>query len=72
MQVISDLAAGKDFATLAKTDSIDTATKDNGGKISFELNNKTLDATFKDAAYKLKKWWLHADPSQSDRRVWSY
>lgn len=54
MQVISDLAAGKDFATLAKTDSIDTATKDNGGKISFELNNKTLDATFKDAAYKLK------------------
>ncbi|MDM5145434.1 Foldase protein PrsA [Lactococcus lactis] len=25
---------------LAKTDSIDTATKDNGGKISFELNNK--------------------------------
>lgn len=53
-QVISDLAAGKDFATLAKTDSIDTATKDNGGKISFESNNKTLDATFKDAAYKLK------------------
>lgn len=53
-QVISDLAAGKDFSMLAKTDSIDTATKDNGGKISFELNNKTLDATFKDAAYKLK------------------
>lgn len=53
-QVISDLAAGKDFATLAKTDSIDTATRDNGGKISFESNNKTLDATFKDAAYKLK------------------
>lgn len=53
-QVISDLAAGKDFTTLAKTYSIDTATKDKGGKVSFESNSRSFDSTFKDAAYKLK------------------
>lgn len=53
-QVISDLAAGKDFTTLAKTYSIDTATKDKGGKVSFESTSKSLDSTFKTAAYKLK------------------
>ena len=53
-QIISDLAAGKDFTTLAKTYSIDTSTKDKGGKVSFESSSKSLDSTFKDAAYKLK------------------
>lgn len=53
-QVISDLAAGKDFTTLAKTYSIDTSTKDKGGKVSFESSSKSLDSTFKDSAYKLK------------------
>ena len=64
-QVISDLAAGKDFTTLAKTYSIDTATKDNGGKTSFEATSKSFDSTFKDAAYKLK----NGDYTQSPVKV---
>ncbi|WP_461226135.1 peptidylprolyl isomerase [Lacticaseibacillus suihuaensis] len=52
--VIDALAAGKDFAQLASKYSVDTATKDKGGKLTVTSTDKTLDSTFKDAAYALK------------------
>ncbi|WP_225047996.1 peptidylprolyl isomerase [Lacticaseibacillus kribbianus] len=53
-KVISELDAGKDFAQLASQYSVDTATKDKGGTLTVTSTDKTLDSTFKDAAYALK------------------
>ncbi|WP_261806218.1 peptidylprolyl isomerase PrsA [Lapidilactobacillus luobeiensis] len=54
-EVIQQLQAGADFSQLAKTYSVDNATKDNGGKLAaFDSTDRTLDSTFKDAAYALK------------------
>ncbi|MDO4912448.1 MAG: peptidylprolyl isomerase [Lactobacillus sp.] len=54
--IIKQLKAGKDFATLAKKYSLDTNTKNKGGKLSsFDSTDTTLDDSFKTAAFKLKK-----------------
>lgn len=52
--VINALNAGQDFSKLASQYSVDTATKDNGGKLTVTPTDKNLDSTFKDAAYNLK------------------
>ncbi|WP_179394752.1 peptidylprolyl isomerase [Lacticaseibacillus absianus] len=52
--VISALNAGQDFKALASQYSVDTATKDKGGVRTVTATDKTLDSTFKDAAYGLK------------------
>lgn len=60
--VIAQLNAGKDFASLAKTYSLDTSSKDEGGKISFLSTDRSYDSTFKDAAYKLQKGKYTKEP----------
>ncbi|MEJ6348651.1 peptidylprolyl isomerase PrsA [Holzapfeliella sp. He02] len=54
-QIITDLNSGKNFDELAKQYSTDTATKENGGKLpEFDNTDTSLDATFKEAAFKLQ------------------
>ncbi|MGX7352020.1 foldase PrsA [Enterococcus canis] len=43
-----------DFAKLAKENSVDTTTKDDGGKIKFDSQSTTVPAEVKEAAFKLK------------------
>ncbi|KRO16677.1 peptidylprolyl isomerase PrsA [Lacticaseibacillus saniviri] len=46
----------KNFTALAKKNSTDTGTKDNGGKLpAFDNTDTSLDSTFKTAAFKLKQ-----------------
>ena len=46
----------KNFESLAKKNSIDTGTKNKGGKLAaFDNTDTSLDSTFKSAAFKLKK-----------------
>ena len=52
-QVIDQLGQGKDFSELAKTYSLDTSSKDEGGKVTFTSSNRAYASTFKDAAYAL-------------------
>lgn len=53
--VIKQLKSGTSFATLAKKYSIDSATKNKGGKLTaFDSTDTTLDSDFKTAAFKLK------------------
>ena len=54
-EIINQLRNGKSFSSLAKTYSVDSSTSTNGGKLApFNQENKNLDSTFKNAAYKLK------------------
>lgn len=54
-QVIDKLDEGQSFAKVAKKDSIDTNTKAKGGEMpAFDSTDTSLDANFKDAAFKLK------------------
>lgn len=54
-QVIEQLNDGKSFSSLAKKYSVDSSTSNNGGKLAaFNQENKSLDSTFKNAAYKLE------------------
>ena len=54
-EIINQLGNGKSFSSLAKTYSVDSSTSTNGGKLApFNQENKNLDSTFKNAAYKLK------------------
>lgn len=56
------LDKGGDFKALAKQYSIDTATKDNGGSLgTVEYNDSNYDATFVQAAMKLKEGQI-SDP----------
>ncbi|MDG3060534.1 peptidylprolyl isomerase [Lacticaseibacillus casei] len=58
-QIISDYQKDpteKNFEALAKKNSIDTGTKNKGGKLTaFDNTDTSLDSTFKAAAFKLKK-----------------
>lgn len=54
-KIVTELDAGKDFADLAAEYSVDTATKDQGGKLKLASTDTAYDSTFKDAAFKLKK-----------------
>lgn len=58
-QIISDYQKDpteKNFEALAKKNSIDTGTKDKGGKLTaFDNTDTSLDSTFKKAALKLTK-----------------
>ncbi|KRM72901.1 peptidylprolyl isomerase PrsA [Lacticaseibacillus brantae] len=57
--IIADLAkdnSEKNFAALAKKNSTDSGTKDDGGKLpAFDNTDTQLDSTFKTAAFKLKQ-----------------
>ncbi len=54
-QVIEQLNNGESFSSLAKKYSVDSSTSSDGGKLAaFNQENKNLDSTFKNAAYKLK------------------
>ena len=53
--VIQKLNNGTSFASLAQKYSVDSSSSSNGGKIAaFNKDNKQLDSSFKEAAYKLK------------------
>ncbi|WP_057896716.1 peptidylprolyl isomerase PrsA [Liquorilactobacillus oeni] len=54
--IIKRLQKGESFSSLAKKYSTDTATKNNGGKLSaFDNTDTSLDSTFKKAAFALKQ-----------------
>lgn len=54
-KVIEELGKGASFKDLAKKYSTDTGTSKNAGKIEpFDSSDTTLDADFKEAAFKLK------------------
>lgn len=62
-QVISKLQSGASFAKLAENYSVDNATNTSGGKLpAFDSTDKTLDSTFKTAAYKLKDGQITSSP----------
>ena len=48
------LKDGGDFAKIAKEKSLDTTTKEDGGKIKFDSQTATVPAAVKEAAFKLK------------------
>ncbi|TVY05425.1 peptidylprolyl isomerase [Paenibacillus cremeus] len=50
--ILKDLKNGADFATVAKEKSTDTATKDNGGDLSY-FGKGEMDAAFEKAAFAL-------------------
>ncbi|ACS99124.1 peptidylprolyl isomerase [Paenibacillus sp. JDR-2] len=52
--ILKQLKAGADFATLAKEKSTDTGTKDNGGDLNF-FGKGSMEPAFEDAAFALKK-----------------
>lgn len=64
--IISQLKNGKSFSSLAKKDSLDTATKNKGGKLpAFDSTDTTLDPAFKKAAFKLKNGQVTSTPVKS-------
>lgn len=52
--IAKQLTDGGDFSKLAKEKSLDTETKEDGGKIKFDSQNTTVPATVKEAAFNLK------------------
>jgi foldase protein PrsA len=64
--IIDKLNNGSDFAELAKSDSKDSTTASNGGKMDgFDSSNTTLTSDFKKAAFALKKGEYTTTPVQS-------
>ncbi|MBP1964804.1 peptidylprolyl isomerase [Paenibacillus aceris] len=51
--ILAELKNGGDFATLAKSKSLDTATKDNGGSLGY-ISSGNMDEAFDTAAFALK------------------
>ncbi|MBA2942861.1 peptidylprolyl isomerase [Paenibacillus sp. CGMCC 1.16610] len=51
--IVADLKNGADFATIAKSKSLDTATKDNGGSLGY-ISSGNMDEAFDTAAFALK------------------
>lgn len=64
--IIKQLKDGKSFKSLAKKYSLDTATKNNAGKLpAFDSTDTTLDSSFKTAAFKLKNGEVTDTPVKS-------
>ena len=64
--IIKQLKDGKSFKSLAKKYSLDTATKNNAGKLpAFDSTDTTLDSSFKTAAFKLKSGEVTDTPVKS-------
>lgn len=64
--IIKQLKDGKSFKSLAKKYSLDTATKNNAGKLpTFDSTDTTLDSSFKTAAFKLKNGEVTDTPVKS-------
>lgn len=61
--IVKQLKAGSDFATLAKEKSTDTATKDKGGSLDY-VSRGTLDKAVETAAFALKTGDV-SDPVQA-------
>lgn len=62
-KAIRQLTAGKSFANLAKQYSIDSTTKNNGGRLAaFNNDNNNLDPKFKAAAFQLKTGQFTKNP----------
>lgn len=51
--IVADLKSGADFAALAKSKSLDTATKDNAGSLGY-ISSGNMDEAFDTAAFALK------------------
>lgn len=65
-KIIKQLKEGKSFSSLAKKYSLDTATKNNAGKIpAFDSTDTTLDSAFKTASFKLKTGEVTETPVKS-------
>lgn len=52
--VLAKAQAGEDFATLAKENSTDEATKENGGEIKFDSTSKTVATELQNAIFALE------------------
>ena len=64
--IIKQLKDGKSFKSLAKKYSLDTATKNDAGKLpAFDSTDTTLDSSFKTAAFKLKTGEVTSTPVKS-------
>ena len=64
--IIKQLKDGKNFKSLAKKYSLDTATKNKAGKLpAFDSTDNTLDSAFKTAAFKLKTGEVTESPVKS-------
>lgn len=64
--IIKQLKDGKSFKSLAKKYSLDTATKNNAGKLpAFDSTDTTLDSSFNTAAFKLKSGEVTDTPVKS-------
>ena len=64
--IIKQLKDGKSFKSLAKKYSLDTATKNNAGKLpACDSTDTTLDSSFKTAAFKLKSGEVTDTPVKS-------
>lgn len=63
--LITKINAGEDFTKLAKEKSTDTATKDDGGKLTDFDYTSSFGAEFADAAVKLKDGEVSKTPIQS-------
>ncbi|NVY96878.1 peptidylprolyl isomerase [Lactobacillus sp. DCY120] len=64
--IIDKLNKGEDFSKLAKKESTDTGTKNDGGKLpAFNNSDTSLDSNFKKAALKLKQGEYTKEPVKS-------
>lgn len=63
-QILADLKAGGDFATIAKEKSIDTGSAVNGGELGF-FDRNTMVTEFSDVAFALKPGEI-SDPVKSE------
>ncbi len=64
-QILKDLAAGKDFAALAKEKSQDPGSKDNGGDLGFFAKGQMVPP-FEEEAFRLKPGEISVKPVKTD------
>lgn len=64
-QIIKDLAAGKDFAEIAKEKSQDPGSKDNGGDLGFFAKGQMVPP-FEEEAFRLKAGEISTKPVKTD------
>lgn len=66
-KAIKALDDGQSFTSVAKKYSVDSSTRDKGGKIpAFDNTNTTLDANFKKAAFKLDEGKYTKEPVKTE------